>query len=124
MNMKNILKSAGLNGKYVCKSPDFYFWDETRYRTYTEPSYYTSKEKEMDEFYRMHESVILHFETGIRFVMLTSEDYLGDEVTYSLCRPFIKTKEGNRLDLEDIDLYNKLFITDIEKIPFEFVIRN
>ena len=93
MSIENILKYAGLNGKYVCKEPDFYFWDKTKYDTYTEPSYYTSKEKEMDEVYRMHESVMLHFETGVRFVMFTSENYIGDEVTYSLCRPFIKTTD-------------------------------
>lgn len=121
MSIENILKSVGLKDKYVCKEPDFYFWDKTKYVTYTEPSYYTSKEKEMDEVYRMHESVMLHFETGVRFVMFTSENYIGDEVTYSLCRPFIKTIDGNRLDLEDIDLENKNFITKKGSIPFEQV---
>ena len=31
MNIENILKYAGLNEKYVCKEPDFYFWDKTKY---------------------------------------------------------------------------------------------
>ncbi len=121
MSIENIFKSAGLKEKYVCKDPDFYFWDKSFYQSYTEPSYYTSQDKEMDEVYRMHQSVMLHFETGIRFVMFTSENYLGDEVTYSLCRPFIITTDGNRLDLEDIDLENKIFITRLGSIPFEQV---
>ena len=124
MSTENILKSVGLKDKYVCKEPDFYFWDKTKYDTYTEPSYYTSKEKEMDEVYRMHESVMLHFETGVRFVMFTSENYIGDEVTYSLCRPFIYTTDGKRIDLEDIDLKNKIFITKKGNIPFEQVNKN
>ena len=124
MSIENILKYAGLKEKYICKEPDFYFWDKTKYDTYTEPSYYTSKEKEMDEVYRMHESVIFHFETGIRFVMFTSENYLGDEVTYSLCRPFIITTDNRKLGLNDIDLENKVFITDQGKIPFELVLRD
>jgi len=124
MNIENILKSVGLKDKYVCKEPDFYFWDKTKYDTYTEPSYYTSKEKEMDEVYRMHESVMLHFETGVRFVMFTSENYIGDEVTYSLRHPFIQTTDGKRIDLEDIDIENKIFITEEGKIPFEQVNKN
>jgi hypothetical protein len=124
MSIENILKSAGLKEKYVCKDPDFYFWDKSFHQTYTEPSYYTSKDKEMDEVYRMHQSVMLHFETGIRFVMFTSENYLGDEVSYSLCRPFIITTDGRKLNLNDVDLDNKVFFTDQGKIPFEMVLRD
>ena len=124
MSIENILKSVGLKDKYVCKEPDFYFWDKTKYDTYTEPSYYTSKEKEMDEVYRMHESVMLHFETGTRFVLFTSENYIGDILTYKLSNPFILTINGERHYIEDIDLENKLFITEEGNIPFEQVNKN
>jgi hypothetical protein len=121
MSLKEIFKSVGLEEKYICREPNFYFWDENEFMSYTEPSYYESELKEMDEVYRMHESVLLHYSSGIRFVMLTSENYLGDEVTYSLCRPFIKTLDGKRYSLEAIDITNQQFITDEGKISFDQV---
>jgi len=121
MSLKEIFKSVGLEEKYICREPNFYFWDENEFMSYTEPSYYESELKEMDEVYRMHESVLLHYSSGIRFVMLTSENYLGDEVTYSLCRPFIKTLDGKRYSLEAIDFTNQQFITDEGKISFDQV---
>ena len=124
MSLKEIFKSVGLEEKYVCKESNFYFWDKNEFTTYTEPSYYESDQKEMDEVYRMHESVLLHFSSGIRFVMLTSEKYYGDEVTYSLCRPFIKTLDGERYSLEAIDFTHQQFITDEGKISFDQVNKN
>ena len=121
MSLEKIFYAVGLEQKYVCREPNFYFWDKNEFTTYTEQSYYESNQKEMDEVYRMHESVLLHFSTGIRFVLLTSENYLGDEVTYSLCRPFIKTLDGQRYSLNAIDFNNQQFITDKEKISFDQV---
>jgi hypothetical protein len=121
MSLEKIFYAVGLEQKYLCHEPNFYFWDENEFMSYTEPSYYDSELKEMDEVYRMHESVLLHYSTGIRFVMLTSENYLGDEVTYSLCRPFIKTLDGKRYSLEAIDFTNQQFITDEGKISFDQV---
>jgi hypothetical protein len=121
MSLKEIFKSVGLEEKYICREPNFYFWDENEFMSYTEPSYYESELKEMDEVYRMHESVLLHYSSGIRFVMLTSENYLGDEVTYSLCRHFIKTLDNKRHSLEAIDITNQQFITDEGKISFDQV---
>jgi hypothetical protein len=124
MSLKEIFKSVGLEEKYVCKEPNFYFWDKNEFRSYTDPSYYESENKEMDEVYRMHESVLLHYSSGIRFVMLTSENYLGDEVTYTLCRPFIKILGGKRYSLEAIDFTHQQFITDEGKISFDQVNKN
>jgi hypothetical protein len=70
----------------------------------------------MDEVYRMHESVLLHYSTGIRFVMVTSENYNGDEVTYKLGSPFINTLDGTKYFIEDIDLENQLFIAPPKSI--------
>jgi hypothetical protein len=121
MSLKEIFKSVGLKGKYVCKEPNFYFWDENEFTTYTEPSYYESELKEMDEVYRMNESVLLHYSTGIRFVMVTSENYYGDEVTYKLDSPFINKIDGTKYFIKDIDLENQQFITVGNKISFDQV---
>jgi hypothetical protein len=124
MSLEKIFYAVGLEQKYVCKEPNFYFWDKNEFRSYTEPSYYESENKEMDEVYRMHESVLLHYSSGIRFVMLTSENYYGDEVTYTLCRPFIKSLDGERYSLEAIDFTYQQFITDEGKISFDQVNKN
>ncbi len=121
MSLKEIFKSVGLEQKYVCHEPNFYFWDENEFMSYTEPSYYDSEIKEMDEVYRMHESVLLHYSTGIRFVMVTSENYNGDEVTYKLDSPFINTLDGTKYLIENIDLENQLFIIVGSKISFDQV---
>ena len=110
MSLKEIFKSVGLEEKYICHEPNFYFWDENEFMSYTEPSYYDSELKEMDEVYRMHESVLLHYSAGIRFVMVTSENYNGDEVTYKLGSPLINILDGTKYFIEDIDLENQLFI--------------
>ena len=78
MDVVKILKIIGLKKKYVCKSPDFYFWDESEFKNYTTIKYKKSEIKEMDEFYRIHESNLLHKKTGIRIKMSTSENYTGD----------------------------------------------
>ena len=124
MSLKNIFKSVGLEEKYVCHEPNFYFWDENEFTTYTEPSYYDSELKGMDEVYCIHESVLLHYSTGIRFVMVTSENYNGDEVTYKLGSPFINTLDGTKYFIEDIDLENQLFIAVGSKISFDHVKKN
>jgi len=124
MSLEKIFYAVGLEQKYVCREPNFYFWDKNEFRSYTEPSYYESENKEMDEVYRMHESVLLHYSSGIRFVMLTSENYYGDEVTYSLCRPFVKKLDGKRYSLEAIDFTHQQFITEEGKISFDQVNKN
>ena len=40
MSLKEIFKSVGLEQKYVCHEPNFYFWDKNEFKSYTEPSYY------------------------------------------------------------------------------------
>jgi hypothetical protein len=121
MSLEKIFYLVGLEQKYVCREPNFYFWDKNEFRSYTEPSYCESENKDMDEVYRMHESVLLHYTSGIRFVMLTSENYYGDEVTYSLYLPFIKTLDGHRHSLEAIDFTHQQFITDEGTISFHQV---
>ena len=86
MDVLKILKIIGLKKTYVCKSPDFYFWDESEFKNYTTIKYKKSEIKEMDEFYRIHESNLLHKKTGIRIKMSTSENYTGDCPSSNQCR--------------------------------------
>lgn len=78
----------------------------------------------MDEVDSMHESVMLSLETGVRFVMFTSENYFLDMVAYSLCSPFIKTSDRKNISLNQIDLENKVFVIDERKIPLALILRD
>jgi hypothetical protein len=71
----------------------------------------------MDDVYRMHESRLLHLKTGIRIKLLTSEDYTGDELTYSLFRPHVITHDDIELDAEDIDFERMIISAEGKEIP-------
>ena len=123
MEVLKILKIIGLKKSYVCKSPNFYFWDESEFKNYTTTKYKKSEVKEMDEFYRIHESNLLHKKTGIRVKMTTSENYTGDEVTYNLYKVFILSKNYREVELEDVDFEKSIFICNKRDIKFENIIK-
>lgn len=125
MSIDSILSQLGLKKRYICNADsDFHFWDEQDFKYYNSVEYQNSQQKEDDEFYRMHESVLMHRKTGIRFSLLSSENYVGDEVTYTLFGPFVLTLNGERRSLEEVDFANKLFKTAGQTIPFELVNRD
>ena len=119
MSVKQLLGKIGLQEKYICRSPDFYFWDATEFRYYNIPPPEDPYIKDMDEVYRMHESRLLHLKTGIRVRLLTSEDYTGDELTYSLFRPYVITQDDNELDVEDLDLEKEIIVAEGKEITFQ-----
>ena len=123
MTIVNILKIIGLKKSYVCKSPNFYFWDESEFKNYTTIKYKKSEVKEMDEFYRIHESNLVHKKTGIRVKMTTSENYTGDEVTYKLYKIFIISKNNREVEIDEVDFKKSIFICNKRVIKFENVLR-
>jgi len=123
MKLTKILKQIGLKKSFVCKSPNFYFWNESEFKNYTTTKYMKSEVKEMDEFYRIHESNLLHKKTGIRVKMTTSENYTGDEVTYNLYRVFILSKNNREVDIEDVDFKKSIFICNKREIKFENILK-
>jgi hypothetical protein len=123
MGITKILKQIGLKETYTCISPNFYFWDESEFKNYTTTKYMKSNDKEVDEFYRIHESNLLHIKTGIRVKMLTSENYTGDEVTYKLYKVFILSKNNREVDIEDVDFKKSIFICNKREIKFENVLK-
>jgi len=56
--------------------------------------------------------------------MLTSEDYTGDIVEYSFCKPFILNQKDERIEVDDIDIHNKIFIAGQKEFPFDEVKKN
>ena len=123
MKIIEILKQIGLKKSYVCKSPNFYFWDESEFKNYTTIKYKKSEVKEMDEFYRIHESNLLHKKTGIRIKMSTSENYTGDEVTYNLYKVFILSKNNREVEIDDIDFKKSIFVCNKREIKFENILK-
>jgi len=123
MEINEILKQIGLKVTYICTSPNFYFWDESEFKNYTTTKYIKSNDKEVDEFYRIHESNLLHIKTGIRVKMLTSENYTGDEVTYKLYRVFILSKNNREVEVDEVDFKKSIFICNKREIKFENVLK-
>jgi hypothetical protein len=123
MGITKILKQIGLKETYTCISPNFYFWDESEFKNYSTTKYMKSNDKEVDEFYRIHESNLLHIKTGIRVKMLTSENYTGDEVTYKLYKVFILSKNNREVDIEDVDFKKSIFICNKREIKFENILK-
>lgn len=125
MSIDSIFSQLGLNERYICNSDtDFHFWDKQDFKYYNSVDYQNSQQKEDDEFYRMHESVLMHRKTGIRFSLLSSENYVGDEVTYTLCAPFIITVDGIRKYLTNLDIENGVCYTEDEAIEFNQIDKN
>jgi hypothetical protein len=123
MGITKILKQIGLKETYTCISPNFYFWDESEFKNYTTTKYMKSNDKEFDEFYRIHESNLLHIKTGIRVKMLTSENYTGDEVSYKIYKVFILSKNNREVDIEVVDFKKSIFICNKREIKFENVLK-
>jgi len=108
--IKVLLKKIGLKEKYVCKSPKFKFWSEEDFEFYTTSEYHKSHRKEVDEFYRIHESNLLHKKTGIRVRMSSSEDYTGEEVTYKIYKVFFINNKKKEIDILKLDLKKKTIL--------------
>jgi hypothetical protein len=125
MSIDSILSQLGLKERYICNADtDFHFWDEQDFKYYNSVDYQNSQQKEDDEFYRMHESVLMHRNTGIRFSLLSSENYVGDEVTYTLCAPFIITVDRIRKYLTNLDIENGVCYTEDGVIELNQIDKN
>ena len=124
MGINNLLIKVGLNDKYICHSPNFHFWDDNEFKYYNTNEYLNSERREVDEFYNLHESVLLHQNTGLRITMLASKDYTGEIVEYSFCKPFILNQKDERVEVDDVDIQKKIFIAGQKEIPFNEVKKN
>ncbi len=95
----------------------------TDFQSYIRRDYPTSPEYEMDEIYRMHETIRIHLPSGLRFVCFSHESYDGDSVEYSLHHPHIISRAGKKFEALAVDLERMLFTTPDGEVPFADISR-
>lgn len=91
--------------------------DETQFKRYV-PEYMNSRLREMDEVYRMNGFNLLHIHSGLRLSLSTHESYDGETVNYTVVRMFIKTLNGEELEVLDANFKDEIFYTSNLEIPF------
>jgi hypothetical protein len=120
-----ILKTIGLKRRILAKDPEFYVCDKTKFTIYVSREYHENLElKEMDEVYGMHEQILLHKETGLRFRYSTYENYFGDEVEYKFLEMFVLNDLKQRLNLLEVDFEKKIIKTTQSELSFETICKN
>ena len=115
-----MLTTIGLKEVMIEKEYGVAF-DRDQFHIYTPQEYWHAERREMDEVYRMWESVLLHKTSGLRLEYLITESYYGDEYRYRLRRIFIITRALKSLTVTHVDFSQQLFITPNGNIPFEEV---
>ena len=116
---EEILSTLGIQEIMIEKNVEVF--DRDQFHLYTPHDYFSSSRKEMDEVYRMSETVLLHKESGLRLEYLTTESYDGDEYRYRFRSMFIITKSRKKMDVTDVDFEKEMFITVEGEIPFSAV---
>ena len=124
MTLEIILAKAGLQKEYTCKEPNSRFWDKSVYRYYTTNEYLSSSRAEADSVYGMFEGHLLHLKTGLRFSMLGTESYYGDEVTYKITSAYILTEGRKRIYIDDLNWDTEIFFSGDEQIPFNQTLKD
>lgn len=115
-----ILSKLGLQKK-MNWTPGTTIFDPLVYTTYRTEEYKNSSRMDTDEVYRMSEIVALHKASGLRLVFLTTEDYSGENVTYTIHDHFIITLQNKKLKATDINLAKKYFLTSDGEVFFSDV---
>jgi hypothetical protein len=123
MKLEEILNQFGLKSEITCKEPNMYFWDEKEYLKYTEREYLNSKTKEVDEVYRMSEFILLNHKTGIRFRVIYSENYFGDELDYKIIEVFVLLIDGTYKSVLELNLDKQTIKTEDEVVDFSSILK-
>ena len=123
MKLEKILNQFGLKSEITCKEPNMNFWDEKEYLKYTEREYLNSKTKEVDEVYRMSEFILLNYKTGIRFRVIYSENYFGDELDYKIIEVFVLLIEGTYKSILELNLDKQTIKTEDGLVDFSSILK-
>jgi hypothetical protein len=123
MKSEEILNQFGLKSEITCKEPNMYFWDEKEYLKYTEREYLNSKTKEVDEVYRMSEFILLNYKTGIRFRVIYSENYFGDELDYKIIEVFVLLNDGTYKSVLELNLDKQTIKTEDGVVDFSSILK-
>jgi hypothetical protein len=123
MKSEEILNQFGLKSEITCKEPNMYFWDDKEYLKYTEREYLNSKTKEVDEVYRMSEFILLNYKTGIRFRVIYSENYFGDELDYKIIEVFVLLNDGTYKSVIELNLDKQTIITEDGVVDFSSILK-
>ena len=118
--INKLLTIIGLKRKIVAKEPKFYVCDKNHFIEYVSKEYQQNTElREMDEVYRMHEQILLHKETGLRFRYSTYENYVGDEVEYKFIEMFVVNNLNQKLEVFEINMRTRIVTTKEGEISFD-----
>ena len=123
MKSEEILNQFGFKSEITCKEPNMYFWDDKEYLKYTEREYLNSKTKEVDEVYRMSEFILLNYKTGIRFRVIYSENYFGDELDYKIIEVFVLLIDGTYKSVLELNLDKRTIKTEDEVVDFSSILK-
>jgi hypothetical protein len=123
MKSEEILNQFGFKSQITCKEPNMYFWDDKEYLKYTEREYLNSKTKEVDEVYRMSEFILLNYKTGIRFRVMYSENYFGDELDYKIIEVFVLLNDGTHKGVLELNLDNQTIKTEDGMVDFSSILK-
>jgi len=123
MKLEKILNQFGLKSEITCKEPNMYFWDDKEYLKYTEREYLNSKTKEVDEVYRMSEFILLNYKTGIRFRVIYSENYFGDELDYKIIEVFVLLNDGTYKSVLELNIDKQTIKTENGLVDFSSILK-
>ncbi|MHA8077851.1 hypothetical protein [Aquirufa antheringensis] len=123
MKLEEILNQFGLKSQITCKEPNMFFWDDKEYLKYTERDYLNSSTKEVDEVYRMSEFILLNYKTGIRFRVIYSENYFGDELDYKIIEVFVILIDGTYKSVLELNLDKQTINTEGGLVDFSSVLK-
>lgn len=115
---KALLDKLGLQQEMLQKEPGPAIFDERNYERYISGEYRHSKRKETDDIYRMYEPTFLHRASGLRITCTETENYSGDELIIKVIGVFVITREGERLNVTDIDFTHRLVVTPKGMLPY------
>ncbi|MCK0179105.1 hypothetical protein MWU50_07375 [Flavobacteriaceae bacterium S0862] len=113
-----ILSEIGLKRLMIWEVSGDSVYDESKFKNYITQDNRSSKEKELDELYRMSDTNIIHLESGLRLTLTISEDYFGETEEYKVVAMFITTSDGVEMEVIDANFKNEIFYTTDLEIPF------
>jgi hypothetical protein len=123
MKLEKILNQFGLKSEITCKEPNMNFWDEKEYLKYTEREYLNSKTKEVDEVYRMSEFILLNYKSGVRFRVIYSENYFGDELDYKIIEVFVLLIDGTYKSVLELNIDKQTIKTEDGLVDFSSILK-
>jgi len=89
--------------------------------SFVRKGYRDSTEHGTDEIHRMFETIRIHKPSGVRFMCLSHESYDGQDIEYTLFDPHVITKDGNKLQINSVDLQRQILLSSEGEIPFSAI---